>query len=190
MAGSHIVDQALALFGRPKSVTAFFRSLRGGNSKNEDSYTIILRYDTPLLVQLSTNPFSIMPRFLTQFVRGSKGSFIHFGRDPQLHQLSLGLNPDSPGFGSTDLPEDWGTLSTTQNAVAGQVLSNDIWTGRFPPVPGSYRNFYVDLVKAIRGEIPVAIDPKTARDGIRVLELAWQSSEQGRSIPYSACDPF
>jgi predicted dehydrogenase len=86
-AGSHILDQALLLFGLPTSVTAFYRTLRGIESDNEDSYTITLQYGTPLIVHVKTNAVSVMPRVMTQFIRETQGTFINFGADPQLDGL-------------------------------------------------------------------------------------------------------
>lgn len=78
--GSHSVDQALALFGRPASVTGFFRAQRDIESEVEDSFTIILQYDTPdqkdLLVTVKTAVTTPMAQQLKLLVRGTKGSFI------------------------------------------------------------------------------------------------------------------
>jgi len=77
--GSHTIDQALLLFGRPKSVTGFFRALRGVESEIDDTFTIILQYGPPqqdLLVTIKTNIVSPMLDQLKYFVRGTKGAFV------------------------------------------------------------------------------------------------------------------
>ena len=54
--GCHSLDQALHLFGKPKSVTAFYRSLRGVKSETEDTFHMILQYDDkPLIVHVKTH---------------------------------------------------------------------------------------------------------------------------------------
>lgn len=78
-AGTHSLDQALVLFGRPKSVTGFFRVQRDAESEVEDSFTIILQYDgaqKDLLVTVKTAVVTPMDQQLKQLVRGTKGSFI------------------------------------------------------------------------------------------------------------------
>jgi predicted dehydrogenase len=78
-AGTHSLDQALVLFGRPKSVTGFFRVQRDAESEVEDSFTIILQYDgaqKDLLVTVKTAVTTPMAQQLKQVVRGTKGSFI------------------------------------------------------------------------------------------------------------------
>lgn len=77
--GTHSIDQALVLFGRPKSVAGFFRVQRDAESEVEDSFTIILQYDgaqKDLLVTVKTAVTTPMARQLKQLVRGTKGSFM------------------------------------------------------------------------------------------------------------------
>lgn len=77
--GTHSLDQALVLFGRPKSVTGFFRVQRDAESEVEDSFTIILQYNgaqKDLLVTVKTSVITPMAQQLKQLVRGTKGSFI------------------------------------------------------------------------------------------------------------------
>lgn len=77
--GSHTIDQALQLFGKPKSVTAFYRSLRGVESKTDDTFTIILQYggeQKNLMVTIKTTVVSPMQYPLKWLVRGYKGSYV------------------------------------------------------------------------------------------------------------------
>ena len=77
--GSHSIDQALALFGRPASVTGFLRSLRGIESEIDDTFTIILQYSGEqknLLVTIKTTIVSLMADQFKTFVRGTEGSFV------------------------------------------------------------------------------------------------------------------
>lgn len=77
--GTHSIDQALVLFGKPASVTAFFRSLRGIESEVDDTFTIILQYNgekKDLLVTIKTTIVSHMEDQFKTFIRGTKGSFI------------------------------------------------------------------------------------------------------------------
>lgn len=85
--GTHSVDQALALFGRPQSVTGFFRTQRDIESEVEDSFTIILQYggsQKDLLVTVKTSVTTPMAKQLKQLVRGTKGSFIKVSPGPRL----------------------------------------------------------------------------------------------------------
>jgi len=77
--GTHTIDQALVLFGRPASVTGFLRSNRGAESDIDDTYTIILQYSGEqknLLVTIKTAIVTHMKDQLRFFVRGTKGTYL------------------------------------------------------------------------------------------------------------------
>lgn len=76
--GSHIIDQALVTFGRPKSVTAFLR-YTSPEFAIEDWFTILLSYGEEkrnLVVTLkssNSSKLSPQPRLM---VRGENGSYV------------------------------------------------------------------------------------------------------------------
>lgn len=114
--GSHTIDQALLLFGRPKSVTGFLRALRGVESEVDDTFTIILQYGPPqqdLLVTIKTNIVSPMPDQLKYFVRGTKGTFVKVSLEAS--QPCLASHPYSLGY----------TLRCTFTLSRSQVLITD-----------------------------------------------------------------
>lgn len=89
-AGSHSIDQAIVLFGRPISVTGFLRSVRGIESEIDDTFTIVLQYSGEqknLLVTIKTAIVSPMVDQLKAFIRGTDGSFIKVST-PTLNQIS------------------------------------------------------------------------------------------------------
>jgi predicted dehydrogenase len=182
--GSHTIDQALVLFGPPKSVTAFHRSLRGIESEVDDTFTIILQYDGEeqrnLLVTIRTSVVSSMQYPLKFFVRGYEGSFIKFGDDVQESQIAAGMTPTTPGFGLEN-EATYGLLTTKEKFCDTQDWDQKSgkWVGEFESLKGDYEGFYEDLVKAIRGEEEVVVRPEVTRDGIRVIELARESAERG-----------
>jgi predicted dehydrogenase len=140
---SHSVDWCLALFGRPASITAFYRTLRPIESPVEDSFTMILQYGEAappiedvgyspiialapavrknLLVTNKTNVYSNMVplRFV---IRGREGSFVKYGEDPQDAQIVAGIMPDDPRFGLED-DTIHGELSTATKVLDSQRKS-------------------------------------------------------------------
>lgn len=77
--GSHSIDQTIVLFGRPKSVTGFLRSLRGVESEVEDTFTIVLQYDgqwKDLTVTVKTNVVTVLKDPIKYIIRGTGGSFV------------------------------------------------------------------------------------------------------------------
>ncbi|PWN52069.1 NAD(P)-binding protein [Violaceomyces palustris] len=137
--GSHLIDQALYLFGPPTSVTGFVRNQRNqGPQAVDDDWLVYLSYpdSSPLpptsvaagtrlgglrvslgATCLSTHVDSEQPRFR---VEGTRGSYEKRGTDPQENQLKAGWSPKSHGqlFGSYDEAKDpssirFGRLTTT-----------------------------------------------------------------------------
>jgi len=74
--GTHLLDQAVYLFGLPERVTGFVGSQRVNNTTGfEDSFTVLLHYKTGLLVTAKSAVVSPEERQLRFWVRGDKGSF-------------------------------------------------------------------------------------------------------------------
>lgn len=187
--GSHTIDQALLLFGRPTTITAFYRSLRGVDSKTDDSFTIILQYSGAqrnLLVTVKTSVVAMMQHPMKFFVRGYDGSFIKYGEDIQESQVAAGLKSTAPEFG-VEPETTYGLLTTKKRIDESQALdkTSGKWAGKFPSLKGSYAEFYTDLVKAINGEGELAVLPEQSRDGIRLIEIARESAEKGCSLPFN-----
>jgi predicted dehydrogenase len=179
----------LALFGRPSTVTGFYRALRGIKSKEDDTFTIILQYTGSkenLFVTVKTTVINKIPQPLKYFIRGRMGTYIKYGEDPQEGQTANGLSPVDTQYGV----EDWsiyGDLTTTERFHDDQkkitaLGGSEVYNGKFPSLRGSYADYYEDVVKAIRKEGPVVITPEHARDGLRIIELGRQSADEGRSL--------
>lgn len=176
--GPHLVDQALALFGKPEAVTASVRMDRD-ISAIEDAFDITLHYPRLLMhCRSSMLACDASPRFL---VHGTRGSFKKFGLDPQEPTLVAGAKVPrmgEPEIWLEEAEEAWGTLSVApQPEEPGKLLSRQIRTE-----PGDYRGFYASVRDAILGEKDLVV---TAEDGfalIRLLELARVSSREGRTV--------
>jgi len=186
--GSHTIDQALLLFGTPANVTGFYRALRGIESKTDDSFTIILQYSGAkknLFVTVKTSAVAPMQYPLKFFVRGYDGSFVKFGDDKQESQIMAGQTTATPGFG-VEPEATWGLLTTKEKFHESQAHDerNGKWVGKFPSANGDYLGYYVDVVKAIRKEGDVKVTAEHARNGLRVIELARESAEKGRTLPF------
>lgn len=50
---------------------------------------------------------------------------------------------------------------------------------------GSYVNYYVDLVKALRREKELMVKPEQSRDGVKIMEIARESVKQRRTLPFN-----
>lgn len=161
--GSHLIDQALVLFGLPHSVFADVRTQRVG-SLVDDCFEINLYYNK-LKLTLKASLF-IRERGPHFILHGTKGSFIKYGEDPQEEMLRKGLMPDLAGWGKED-PDNWGILNAE---LHGQNFYSTIETEA-----GNYMGFYDNVQDVIVKGSEQAVLPEEARNVIRIIELAFES---------------
>jgi len=181
--GPHLVDQAIALFGAPQAITASVRTDRE-DSAIEDVFDIALHYPKLMAycraTMIAADP---APRFL---LHGTSGSFRKYGLDPQEPALIAGAKvPRLPENGRpadewlNEDPNLWGMLTLAPDPADPRTLV----THEVQTEPGDYRGFYANVRDAIRGTAPLAVTPEAAYQTIKLLELARQSSESGRTLP-------
>lgn len=176
--GPHLVDQALALFGTPESITASVRRDRD-RTEIEDAFDILLHYPRLQAIcratMLAAEP---APRFL---IHGTLGSFRKYGLDPQEPALLGGAKVPPMGDAREWLAEPesaWGTLVVAPDPnQPGELKRTTIKTE-----PGDYRGYYANVRDAILGTGVLAVKPEDGYRVIRLLELARQSSAEGRTL--------
>jgi scyllo-inositol 2-dehydrogenase (NADP+) len=168
--GSHMVDQALVLFGQPNSVTAHLDILRTGG-KVFDYYDIRFQYEGfAALLKSSLLVRELGPRYI---IHGTEGSFLKWGIDPQEEALKAGVLPEGVNWGKE--PEtDWGFLTSEKNN-SGQKT-------RVETTAGDYRLFYKNLNEAIRFGKPLAVKPEEALLVVKMLETCLESNRQKKTI--------
>ena len=89
--------------------------------------------------------------------------------------MKRGRTPDETGWGR-EPEERWGALDTE----AGELRLK----GRVETIAGRYQAFYRNVADAVRGRAEPAVKPEEARDTIRIIELAFQSSAERRTIDF------
>jgi scyllo-inositol 2-dehydrogenase (NADP+) len=170
--GSHIVDQALVLFGKPRAVSADLSVLRTGG-RTTDQFNIRLHFENFVaILRCSYLVRELGPQYT---IHGTEGSFIKMGTDPQEEMLKINRLPDEPGWGK-EPPSDWGKLNTSINGVH--------FEGKIETIPGNYALFYTNLYHAIRGGEPLMVRPEEALMTIRILEACLESNRLGKTIEF------
>ncbi|WP_150958202.1 Gfo/Idh/MocA family oxidoreductase [Microbacterium testaceum] len=164
--GSHLVDQALALFGPVDEVYAEVRSVRGADTANDDGF-LALQHRGGVVTHLHLSAVSAarLPRFVLQ---GRRAAFTVHGDDPQMEALNAGRSPRDAGWGRRDVDTHG-------------ILSGDGADERIPTAPGDWAAFYRGVVALRHGDAaaPVAVEDAVA--GLVVLEAAQRSAEE-RSV--------
>lgn len=153
--GPHIIDQALCLFGMPRTVYADLACQRPG-ADVDDYFHLILGYGTLRVVLQSSSVIKKAgPRFQ---VHGTKGSLLKAGSDPQQGDLARGLRPGSAAWGR-DREEFYGELTLGRDITAAS---------RIETIPGCYEAYYREIYRSLAVGAP---PPVTAEDGRRVIEI-------------------
>lgn len=169
--GSHMIDQALVLFGLPVSLTAKLNIQREG-AKAFDSYHVIMDYQKfHVILKSSYLVRDEGPRYK---LLGNLGTFTKYGIDPQEDALKAGEAPDAPGWGKEDA-SIWGTIDTEIQGLHCK--------GTIESLSGNYNLFYDNLHEAISEHGSLLIKPEEALQVIRLIELAVQSHKEGRTMP-------
>lgn len=168
--GSHLIDQALMLFGDVRSVYAELEPRYEGSAVDDDSF-VALTHASGVRSHLWMS--SVAPQAGPRFrLLGSRAGYTKYGLDPQEAALRAGDTPDTPGFGE-EARADWGQLGTVDH---NQPVPSE--AGRYPA-------FYAGVGQALQADGPVPVAPV---DGLRVLaiiEAAQRSAAEGRLVTLS-----
>jgi len=159
--GSHLIDQALVLFGPVEHVYAEIDRRRPGVEVDDDAYVALTHASgvrshlwTSLAAAEQSGRFRVL---------GSRAAYVKTGLDVQEAALRAGARPGSPDWG-IEPPEHWGRLG-----------AGDAWE----PVPterGDYPAFYAGIAAALRDGTPPPVDPADAVAVLEIIEAAREAS--------------
>ena len=153
--GAHLVDNAIALFGRPLSFIKTTGIYREG-SQVPDYFNYHLKYPNQVNVYLTSG--LLMAEALPGFaVYGKLGSFVKERCDVQEAQLDQGMMPDAAGFG---IEKDGSDGKLTLVGIDNQKFIE--WV---KPERGNYNGLFDAVYHTIRNN---ALFPVTEE------QVAWQ----------------
>jgi predicted dehydrogenase len=162
--GSHLIDQALVLFGPVTHGYAELDRRRPGVQVDDDVF-VALTHASGVRSHLWMSHVAAADdgRFR---VLGSKAAYLKFGLDTQesvlrgASGLELGEEP----------PQRWGRIGAGED-----------WT----PVPterGAYADYYAAIARSLRDGTPPPVDPADAIAGLEIIEAARRSALEGAVI--------
>jgi predicted dehydrogenase len=158
--GTHLIDQALHLFGPVTDVYAELDRRRPGMQVDDDVF-LALTHTSGVRSHLSATAISAQP-LARMRVLGSRSAYVKVQSDMQEAALRSGGRPDQPGWG-VEPREHWGLLGVGDAATP--VRSE----------PGAYQQFYAGVVASLRDGAPPPVDPEDAVAGLEIIETCLTS---------------
>jgi predicted dehydrogenase len=159
--GSHLIDQAVVLFGPPRTVYAEVDRRRPSAEVDDDVF-VALEHEVGVRSHLWMSVLAAIPGPRMR-VLGMRAAYEKFGLDVQERALSEGARPDDPDWGR-EPPERWGRLSTGDG-------ERTVETER-----GAYPAFYRGIAASLRDGTPPPVDPEDSVAVLRIIEAAQESA--------------
>ena len=168
--GPHLIDQALFLFDKPDTIEAEIEAQRNGGFV-DDYFRIQLGYEG--LEVILTAGMLVKEHDLRYVIHGTNGSYVKYGIDPQEALLRKGQFPGGGSWGKED-PGFYGLITLDDE-------SEDM-DGVLETLPGNYLGFYNNVHDVLTKGAEMAVKPIEARNVIKIIELAHESSKQKKQL--------
>lgn len=174
--GSHLVDQALTLFGPVVRVYAEADVRRLGAQTDDDTFIAVTHangvrshlYASAITAQLG-------PRFR---VLGSAAGYVKYGLDPQEAALRDGERPTPGASWGVEPQRLWGRVGSGESPLTGG--------GRpVETLPGDYPAYYAGIAAALRENTAPPVTAEQAAAALDVLEAARRSAREGVTVEVS-----
>jgi predicted dehydrogenase len=151
--GSHLIDQALQLFGMPQAVFADIAAMRP-ISQVDDYFELLFYYPSHRVrIKASYQVREALPGYV---IHGSKG-----------------MLPTAEGYG-TEPETEKGLLHTE---VDGKIIREYI-----PSLKGNYSDYYEDIYQCLRNNKQVPVSAEDGMKVIKIIEAAFLSSKEKKVI--------
>jgi len=171
--GSHLVDQAVQLFGFPDKLFADVFSMKGEAYAN-DYFEILLYYKNDLRVRLKSSVFTKEEHFAYK-IHGDKGSFLQERTDNQENELTAGKIPAYGKEWMEPLKESDGILTyLNENSETKRVLTSSEF--------GNYMNYYQQIYEHIVFGYALPSLGNEVVQNMKIIEAALESSKKGKII--------
>jgi len=164
--GSHLIDQALLLFGKPDWVYAEILKQRP-HVEADDFFDISLKFGE-VKVRLSASIYvnAVLPKFM---LLGDKGTYLKHGLDVQEQALKDQRLPIGVAWG-VEPEENWGKIYLEGHSIS------------YPTINGDYRLFYENIALAVIEGKPLAVTADQAIACLQIIEACKLSHAEGRRV--------
>ncbi|GAA2501617.1 Gfo/Idh/MocA family oxidoreductase [Streptomyces longisporus] len=171
--GSHVVDQALVLFGPAAQVYAESDIRRPGAETDDDTFIAVTHTSgVRSHLYVSATTAQLGPRFR---VLGSKAGYVKYGLDPQEAALRDGERPGTTADWGTEPESLWGRVGSGESPLTGGGRAE-------PTLPGDYPAYYAAVTRALNDDGPNPVTALEAAAALDVLEAARRSARDGVAV--------
>ena len=161
--GSHLIDQALVLFGPVATVYAELDRRRPGVVVEDDAF-LALTHASGVRSQLWMSALAAEHAGRMR-VLGTRAAYVKNGLDVQEAALRAGARPGAADWGE-EPRESWGRAGAA-----------DAWEA-VPTERGAYPKYYAGIARALRDGSPPPVDPADSVAGLRIIEAARRSASE------------
>ena len=165
--GTHLVDQAMVLFGKPERVYAEIANRRGGGA--DDEAFVALDHASGVRSHLWTSLLAASPGPRLR-VLGDGAAYVVTDVDGQEQALVSGARPGDEGDWGVEPRENWGHLISEPGT---EPIASE---------RGDWPRFYSLLEGALREGSTPPVDPWDAVTGLEILDAARRSADTGSVI--------
>ncbi|MGO1543992.1 MAG: Gfo/Idh/MocA family oxidoreductase [Gulosibacter sp.] len=168
--GSHVVDQALWLFGKAKAVSANLDWIDLPEGRTDASFFINIEHENGVHSHISASKVNrLVSRELKVFAAG--GSFISSQTDVQTQAIFRGERPlgnrEQWGY---EAEARWATLNTAEGSQP------------VPSAQGDYTDYYEQFAAAVDTGATQPVPASEAVGTLEVLDTVWISAAESRTV--------
>jgi predicted dehydrogenase len=168
--GSHLIDQALFLFGMPQKIFADIGIVR--KISLVDDYMELILFYTGLRVRIKAS-YLVREALPSYILHGTKGSFIKSRTDVQEQALQSGLTPDT---------KDWGKEPKSEMGLLHTEKEGKIIREYIPSENGNYMEYYNGIYPALTAGANLPVTADEGKKVIQIIEKAYQSNKEQKTI--------
>lgn len=157
--GSHLIDQAISIFGKPKKYSIQKGMYRNGTMVDDYAFVhLLFENQVNVFITVSMHVLDIQPGIV---IHGTKGSFIKEFCDEQENQLMAGMTPNHPDFG-LELENKEGKLTYIDK-------NNHTIVEQIPSQKGNFNGLFNDVYECIRNKKPFSVCHEEILEQLTIL---------------------
>jgi predicted dehydrogenase len=168
--GSHLIDQALCLFGMPESIFADIRIAR--KISLVDDYMELLLFYPSMRVRIRSS-YTVREPLPSYILHGTKGSFIKARTDVQEKALQAGLSPAM---------DDWGKEPGNEMGLLHTEKDGTMIREHIPAANGNYIDYYNGIYQALTTGANLPVTAEEGKNVIAIIEKAYQSNKEKKIV--------